>query len=65
MLVLMVPRYGLPTYERLLELKMRIEYAKELGGENRGLFQNLGFVFEFPAEKFDEWADLLGLLHFS
>ncbi len=65
MLVLLLPRVTLPRHEVMSELKTRVEFAKELGGQSRGPFGNLGLVFEFPAELFEEWRETLAMIHFD
>lgn len=44
----------------------RVEMIKELGGKTRGLapFQ-IGLVYEFPDELFEEWQDILNIYPFN
>jgi len=59
----------LPAYHArnngLHELKLRVDYLKELGAVNRGAFFNHGFVFECPDHVYDEWQDILGIVPFN
>lgn len=49
----------------VMHYKLRLDYVKELGGQVRGYFQNLGFVCEFPDHLYEEWKEILGLIYFS
>ena len=47
-------------------VRIRVETLKELGGKTRGPAPYfLGIVYEFPDHLFEEWQDVLGILHFS
>ena len=64
MLILLRPDLNLPISERLSELRIRVDFVKELGGTCRGLFYSYGLVYEFPDHLFDEWQEILDLDYF-